>query len=238
MSGLSAVLFDLDGTLLDRRATFERHLEKMMERHPGLFGAPDDGLLQGLVELDRNGFEDRRVFYGRIEESLSMPEGSGATLHAYFEEHFPEECVPMPNLEGTLDALIARGYRLGLITNGRASIQGRKLVGLGIRGRFDTEVISEVVGVRKPDPKIFGVALDAMGISPHEAAYVGDNPAPDIVGANRSGLMAIWRRDGVFEPPKTAELVIDDLSELLDHFSAADGAAGTAPQARWGARDE
>lgn len=214
---IRAVLFDLDGTLLDRRATFQRHLKHLIAHHPDLFDEGiSTGLLDRLEEMDNNGYEDRRSYYRRVAEVLGLAAQSAGRLLEYFEECFPEECVPMPHVQETLSGLARRGYRLGLITNGREKVQSRKLDGLGIREYFDVVVISEVVGVRKPDSRIFEVALAGLGVEASEAAYIGDNPEPDVLGANGSGLMAIWRRDPFFEPPTTADLIIDDLRELLD----------------------
>ena len=49
-------------------------------------------------------------------------------------------------------------------------------------------VDSTVVGVSKPDPRIFDIALDAMGVAPEDAWYAGDTPAFDVVGARAAGL--------------------------------------------------
>ena len=115
----------------------------------------------------------------------------------------------------TLEALRDAQLRLGLITNGRRSIQGKKVDGLGIRRFLDVVLISESIGVRKPDPRIFAEALAQMGIAPAFAVYVGDNPEVDIVGAKRSGLLAVWKRDRYWAEPQDADWVIDDLGELL-----------------------
>ena len=118
------------------------------------------------------------------------------------------------SLYPALEALRRAGLKLGLITNGRVLIQERKIDGLGIRRLLDVVVISEAAGVRKPDPRIFSQALTQLDIGPSAAAYVGDNPEVDIVGAKRSGLVAIWKRDSFWAQPSDADWVIDDLADL------------------------
>lgn len=167
-----------------------------------------------LLELDENGTLDRDDFHRYAEAELGLPGGSAELLSADFERHFPERCVPLPNLLETLDGLRDAGVRLGMITNGRALMQNRKIDRLGVRPYFETIVISEVAGVRKPDPRIFSLALDRLGVDASSAAYVGDHPEADVLGARRSGLVAIWRRDPFFEEPTDVDHVIDDLSEL------------------------
>lgn len=213
---LQAVIFDLDGTLLDRRETFRRHLERQVERHRSVFPpGSTEKYVARLLELDENGTLDRALFHQLAEEQLGLMKGSSAVLAEDFERHYPESCAPFPNLFETLDALGGRGLKLGLVTNGRELIQNRKIDRLRIRPYLDDIVISEAVGVRKPDPEIFSLALSNLGVEAAAAAYVGDRPDADTVGARRSGLMAIWRRDGFWEEPQDVDWVIDDLSELV-----------------------
>lgn len=213
---IRAVLFDLDGTLLDRGATFRRHIELTIERHPNIFrNQATDSLVGELVKLDLNGSAARIEFYRGVERHLELASGASSILQEDFERHFPESCVPMPHLTDTLDALRERGLKVGLITNGRALMQNRKIDGLGIRPYLDSVVISGDLGVRKPDPRIFAAALEDLAVDPSAAAYVGDNPEPDITGAKRSGMCAVWRRDEWWPEPEEADLVIDDLNELI-----------------------
>ncbi|HEX7036549.1 MAG TPA: HAD family hydrolase, partial [Pseudomonadales bacterium] len=59
---------------------------------------------------------------------------------------------------------------------------------------IDCVVVSEEVGVRKPDAEIFRIAADRLGIAPARSWFIGDNPTIDIVGARDAGFRAIWLR--------------------------------------------
>ena len=95
-----------------------------------------------------------------------------------------------PQTDWALGRLRAAGYRLGVVSNsdGRAE---EALVALNLRHHFELVVDSQLVGVEKPDPRIFAVALDRMGLAPSEALYVGDLYEVDVVGARRAGLDVI-----------------------------------------------
>ena len=190
------------------------HLQRQIQRLSDLFAAGEANHLDRMLAIDDNGTLPRVEFYRRIEAELCLPPGASARLHEDFEAHFPETCVAVPNLYPTLEALRHAGLKLGLITNGRVKIQGRKNDRLGLRSLLDVLLISEAVGVRKPDPRIFAEALDQLMVPPSAAAYVGDNPEVDILGARRSGLVAIWKRDDFWAEPSDADRVIDDLAEL------------------------
>ncbi len=85
-----------------------------------------------------------------------------------------------------------------LITNGASDTQRNTLRILGIGEKFDTVVISGEVGIAKPDPSIFGLALQKLGVEPESAWHVGDSLGTDVAGALGAGLVAVWlNRAGV-----------------------------------------
>ena len=89
----------------------------------------------------------------------------------------------------------------------------------GLNGLFETIVESAVVGVRKPDPRIFTLGVEALGLQPSEVVVVGDSIDKDIIPAHKVGCQTVWIRgeqwtdDPVDE--SVANRIIDDLSELL-----------------------
>src|SRR5213075_6250 len=99
-----------------------------------------------------------------------------------------------PGSRDGLGALTATGVRLGIVSNADGMI-GERLrtrellqVGPGLGVEVDCVIDSGAVGVMKPDPRIFRLALDAMGVEADDAWYVGDMPGIDVVGARRAGL--------------------------------------------------
>ena len=213
---LRAILFDLDNTILDRRGSLDFHLRQQARRLPNTFAAISfEDYVDTFMEFDDNGYAARAEVFQGVERSLRLPSGTGDTLLNDLQAHFPDECVPFPKAHTVLSSLRDSGFGLGLITNGAAVWQQRKVDSLGVASYFDVILISEVEGVRKPDPEIFRRAIDALGVSADEAIMVGDNPEADIQGAKSFGMKAVWKRDDYWEAPEVADAVIDDIEELL-----------------------
>jgi putative hydrolase of the HAD superfamily len=120
-----------------------------------------------------------------------------------------------PETRAVLETL-APLYRLALITNGAPDIQRDKLVGSGLEGFFSCALVSGEVGAGKPSPTIFIQALEALGCAPADAVMIGDNPARDVLGANRAGIRAIWirRENEPLTPDARPDAVISSLTEL------------------------
>jgi putative hydrolase of the HAD superfamily len=90
----------------------------------------------------------------------------------------------------SLARLRAAGLRLGVVSNSDGRVE-QALEAAGLRHYFDVVVDSALVGVEKPDPRIFQAALDALGVAPEEALYVGDLYEVDVVGAQTAGIQAV-----------------------------------------------
>lgn len=95
-----------------------------------------------------------------------------------------------PGTAEALEQLRAAGLRLGVVSNSDGKVDAA-LTAAGLRPYFEVVVDSSHAGVEKPDPRIFAVALEAMGVAPAEAFYVGDVYEVDVVGARRAGLSPV-----------------------------------------------
>ena len=89
-----------------------------------------------------------------------------------------------------LDALRGRGLRLGVVSNFDHRLPGI-LEGLGLARAFDAVVLPVAAGTAKPDPRIFALALERLGVPAGVAVYVGDDPERDLRAARSAGLHAL-----------------------------------------------
>jgi HAD superfamily hydrolase (TIGR01549 family) len=108
----------------------------------------------------------------------------------------------------TLETLVSRGYCLGLISNTSDDNNVQGIVDRwGLRPLFETILTSAALGIRKPDRRIFQVALDRLQVQPQAAAMVGDSLDADMLGAIQSGIYSIWITRRV-QIPEEGELVV------------------------------
>ncbi len=138
-----------------------------------------------------------------------------------FEEEYLAICPTKTNLfphaHETLAYLQGR-YRLHLISNGFKEACEKKLEHSKLYPYFETIVISEIVGINKPDPRIFKHALDNGQAEKEHAVMIGDNLDADVRGAKNAGLEAIFFNPGERDKPEDVEYMIVDLKELQEIF--------------------
>ena len=135
-------------------------------------------------------------------------------LYAVTQQNWFLEADALP----TLETLRQRRYALGLISNTSDDMNVQQLVDRwGLRPYFEFIVTSAGCGIRKPDRRIFQLALDHFGIRPEAAVMVGDTPEADIQGANDLGIHSIWitRRSEKTDPaPARPDATIRTLEEI------------------------
>jgi putative hydrolase of the HAD superfamily len=98
--------------------------------------------------------------------------------------------TPFPDAAPALAELRAAGLRLAVVSNWDCSLRA-VLGGLGLAAAVDAIVVSAEVGARKPDPRIFRVALEQLGCEAGDALFVGDSLETDVLGARAAGLRAL-----------------------------------------------
>jgi putative hydrolase of the HAD superfamily len=216
LGNIQAVVFDLDGTLLDRRRSFERFVRDQWERFAHFLQPVDqEQYVQTLIELDRDGYAPRKELFTGMIAQFELPSGLAETLLNDYRAGFPSACLLFPDAAQTLSSLRAAGLKLGLITNGAVRMQSAKLACLALSPMFDTILISDAEGISKPDPQIFRRALERLNATPAQAVFVGDHPEVDVAGARAAGMQAIWHRDPSVSRIVEADAVIDELGGLL-----------------------
>ncbi|PPA69923.1 HAD family hydrolase [Jeotgalibacillus proteolyticus] len=212
---IKAVIFDLDGTLLDREASVNIFLEKQYERlHAWVSMIEKPIFIKRFNELEKNGYVWKEEVYRQMIDEFSFSGCTTDMLVDDYTDHFQESCIPYPGLHSTLHSLRASGYKLGMITNGLEIVQSRSIRGLGIETFFDEILISAKEGCAKPDKEIFIRALNRLEVDSEEAVYIGDHAEKDIKAAQAAGMKAVWKKHSRSENVQ-ADAEIDQLGELI-----------------------
>jgi putative hydrolase of the HAD superfamily len=213
---IRAFLFDLDGTLFDRDAAVAGILAWQVRMFRDVI-APEQAVTfcHRVTVLDAHGHRDKREVYATVATEFGFDTAVTEQLIASFWAEYPRHCRLDAGVAATLAELRRRGSRLGIVTNGTASVQNATLDALGVRDAVDAVLVSETEGVRKPDAAIFHRAAERLGVRPDECCFVGDHPTVDIAGAEAAGLRAVWRRTPYWVPAAPVPTTIDAIPELL-----------------------
>jgi putative hydrolase of the HAD superfamily len=119
LADIQAVIFDLDGTLLDRRRSFERFVGNQWQRFAHFLEVVDrEEYVQTFIELDRDGYAPQEELFTGMNVKFELPSGLAETLLNDYRAGFPSACLLFPDAAKTLSALRASGLKVGLITNG------------------------------------------------------------------------------------------------------------------------
>ncbi|MBO3698990.1 YjjG family noncanonical pyrimidine nucleotidase [Roseivirga sp. E12] len=227
MRNYKHIFFDLDHTLWDYDANAREALYELYERYGfgqlGLFEKElladtffevNEGLwdLYNRSEIQRRDIRERRfpAIFQKLDASL---------------EHMPyrieEEYIALaPTKNRTFEAAhevldyLNEKYMLHIITNGFDDIQATKLQSSQLDQYFDVVITSESSKMRKPDPRIFELALDKTDAALEESIMIGDNLNADIAGAVNVGMDHVWFNPNKISTDRSVQHEIQNLIEL------------------------
>jgi phosphoglycolate phosphatase len=213
-------LFDLDGTLVDSKEDIARAVNAVLIKigekplsmtHVLQFVGEGIELLIQRALRESTGREPDADQVGRCMNFMIQE----------YDRHLFDASTLYPGVRETLDAL--QGAKMGLITNKLEALARRVLQGFGLYHHFSVVMGGDSLPQRKPDPAPLFTAMARCGIPPSETVMVGDSNT-DILAGKAAGVMTCGLSGGYRGRDELvaagSDVVIDEISDLLRHFSA------------------
>ncbi|MGW1295073.1 HAD family hydrolase [Streptomyces sp. NPDC002533] len=206
-------LFDLDNTLIDRRAALETWARVFVRSR----GLPPDAVSAICGQLRARAYPED---FARLGGALGLAEAPGDLWQEYVDG-IAQSSRCFPGVREGLAALRAEEWTLGVATNGAADIQRAKLSATGLTALLHGVGISAETGFRKPAGGHFEAAAELCGTKLSADGWmVGDGPETDMEGGRAAGLRTAWvahgRRwnDGLPAP----DLVVQGAAEAIERM--------------------
>ena len=229
---LRAVFFDVGNTLLYAHPSVPEVVRQVLaeEGHIRDLSVIDE-YMPMLDEYYEDRYREDDTFWRSDDETLGVWVGMYSLLcrqlgidadaehiarRVYDEFGCADRWRAYDDVRPALERLSARGIRLGLISNWDGRLVGL-MDGLGLSELLDAVVSSADVGLHKPDPRIFELACERLGVAPSDAAHVGDHQYADIIGAEAVGMVPVLIDRHGGENPGNERFVrsLDELEDAL-----------------------
>jgi phosphoglycolate phosphatase len=210
-----AVLFDLDGTLIDSAPDIAAAVNELLGRH-----RLGPLRLDQVVSMIGNG---TRKLTERAFAATSGPLSPDQLDQRYAEmleiygRHLTGVTTLLPGAAELVAALRQQGARLGIVTNKPQRFIETILDHFGLAGDFEVVIGSDAGVTPKPAPDMLLAAMEKLGAGPRDTVMVGDS-ASDVDSARAAGVASVLRRGGYTHTPAEklgADIVVDRLDEMI-----------------------
>lgn len=213
---IKAILFDLDGTLLDRQSSLTKFIDYQYDKFIDYLNHIDKNAFKNkFIELDQNGYVWKDRVYKQLIDVFNIIHISADDLLNDYINNFCNHCLPYSNLKATLDWLVSNGYKLGIITNGKYPFQLNNIKALYIEQYMDVILVSDKENIKKPNPLIFERAAKKLDVDLSECLFVGDSFKNDYEASRLAGMHSIYRLNNENELHNETNQ-IKNLYELTD----------------------
>lgn len=179
------LLFDLDQTILNRSESLIKFINWQVNFFKLVPQALKGSFIKRFIELENNGSVWKDVVYRQLIQEFHITNQTQHQLLESYINDFNKFSTSFECVEETIQRLYKHGYQIGLISNGKTPFQEHNFYALGLSEYFSLVVVSEAIGLRKPDPEIFMYACKQFNCRPSDCIFIGDHPKADIEGAKK-----------------------------------------------------
>jgi beta-phosphoglucomutase len=203
----SAVIFDLDGTILDNEDVYGRAFNEVL-KNLGVDTTKPVSHQYGI------GVKENWILYKKnlnLKTSKTPEILAQETQHEYLK--MLKEVTVRPGFEDFVKNLKDGGIKVALATSNTRGVTQEVLDKMGLQGIFDEVTTAEEVVHRKPDPDLFTVTADKLGVERNECLVIEDAPS-GVEAAHRAGMKVVAITDGNGDRLSDADLVVTGFSEI------------------------
>ena len=226
MMKIKSVCFDLDNTLYDFQKVMKHSLKivlaELTRKIPECRGKVSINTMIQIRDITARELKGKIInlevirllsFKKLLDYCGVNNDGLAEQLNQLYLRHRFENVVLFDDAILTLEELKGK-YTLGIVSNGNSYPKK-----IGLEKFFQFIILAQEIGIEKPDPGIFHLAIERAGCLPEELLYVGDSQENDILGAKRAGIKVAWlnRAKAQLEPNiPYPDYEIEELSMLLE----------------------
>jgi len=206
ISNLKAVFFDLDDTLIDHAACERQALMHMFcnigidykASYQDVFRPLDWALWNGTYDSASPILREEIPVYrfARLFEMLDIRYGNLSRANDLFQEGFAQANDLLEYAVEIIEYIHGKGLPICIVTNGIIRLQKPRVLNSGVGKYISHIMVSEEAGVQKPDPLIFKLLLQRIGMAPEDVVMIGDKLQLDVQGAKNAGIRSIWYNPG------------------------------------------
>jgi len=203
---LRAVLFDLDDTLHDDTRAYHAAARRVAQALADEYAIEAERAFEAYVAQAERFWKTLSVetmkvplvglraqmWYEALRAVGVDDRARAARCGVEYNDARKEVLELWPGALELLGSLRERGLKLGLITNGLAETHREKIAILRLEDAFDEIFIADEVGMIKPDPRLFRLAAERLGVEPERCAMVGDRFERDVRGGHAVGMYTVW----------------------------------------------
>lgn len=214
---IKAVVFDFDGTITNRiSSTYELFDVELRKFVSNLSDIEYEAFIQDFITYDCYGTIPLSSRIDLLMHKYELSKDFKEAWKKIYYESMPKHTILKADTIKVLKALQGK-YKLAIISNGGSSSQHGKIDAANIKQYFDYVIVSDDIGYRKPDKRLFDYVANKLDVKNEECVFIGDVFSSDILGAINANMTPIWFCADYERPAKYYKgYRVDKLSKVLD----------------------
>lgn len=218
-------MFDLDDTLHDKTAGLSLCAKSVYAKFLQSSQTDMDSFVTAFV-IENRLIQPKTDVFSKLAVQFGIDHDLSSAMLDFFYTSFHNYAVSFDLVPESVEWLRASGVKIACVTNGDDFFQRSKISALSLESYFDVIITSGGAGIKKPDPQIFNLALDALGAVASDCVFIGDNLIADMQPAKQLGMKTIWFSSSSTDLPDFVDSRLDSFAHFQQVWTAVVGSKG------------